>query len=459
MISLLEVAERTQKGPKMEVGKWERALFRKIGELTQRHQIRCPNDGSFFNFDDALANRAYQAGVDFLVEMGVYDVSTSRIVQFTREEVLEAVRMIPHQIIIGQGRDARVVSQKKVEGTEPLGHWPGLHAPMSEELAPLAVRDWAMIPSADYLHGFNFMVVDGKEIKGLAMEAYAARRQVAWMREGVRKAGRPGMAIALYPLTMRAGALMAPMDADNGLRPTDGVLLAMLPDVKMEQDLLTGAIVLCQDYGCFNQCSSGTLVGGFCGGVEGAVVEAIAKAIAGRMVYRGAPITTGLEHVLETNTKVITHRAEVAWGTSVIHQALNYNTNTICNGPRGGGKAAIGTEDHLIETAIGAIRSTIDGGNMGITRQSPPRLNRAQTPLEGLWQWEVSQATIRSGLKRPEADKLVRSLAASIEGRPVEESKDVREIYDWENNRPKAAYQETYLRTKEILSRQGLDFA
>ncbi|MCL4534110.1 MAG: monomethylamine:corrinoid methyltransferase [Bacteroidetes bacterium] len=459
MISLLDVAERSQTGPKMEVGQWERALYRKVTELAQRHDICYPNDGSWFNFDDALPKRALEAGIDFLVEMGVYNISTNRVVNFTRQEVMDAIKEIPGQIIIGEGRDVRILKQKKVEGTESLNQNPGLHVPMSEDMAPLAVKDFASIPSIDYLHGFNFTVVDGREIIGLPIEAYAVRRQLAWMREGIRKAGRGGMAVALYPLTMRAGALLAPMDPDYGLRRTDGVLLAMLPDVKMESDLLTGAIVLCHDYGCFNQCSSGTLLGGFCGGVEGAIVEALAKAIGGWMIYGGSPITTGLEHVLEAGVKKLTARPEVAWGSSVIHHALNNNTNTICSGPRGAGYAAIGSEDHLIETAIGAIRSAIDGGHLGISRQNPPRLNRAQTPLEAVLQWEASEATIRAGIKRPEADKIVRNLAAMIEGRPIEESPDLNEIYDWAHNRPKAGYQETYLRTKEILSRQGLDFA
>lgn len=458
MISLLDVAERIQKGPKMEVTQWERLLFKHTTELAQRHQIKCPKDGSFFNKDDALPVRAYQAAVDFLSEYGIYCISTNRVAQFTRDEVLEAVKYIPGRVTVGEDRDVRVITQKKVEGNEPLNNWPGHHAPFSEELAPLIVKGFASIPSADYLQGFNFQVVDGREIFGMPMEAYAARREIAWMREGVRKAGRPGMAIALYPITMRAAALIAPMDPDYGLRRTDGVLLATLPDIKMEADVLTAAIVLCHDYGCFNQCSSGTQVGGFCGGAEGAIIEAIARAIAGWMLYHGGPITTGLGHVLGTTGKKVVIRPEVSWGTSVVHQALNTQTATICS--RGGGSvAAIGTEDHLIESAMGAMKSAIDGANLNITRQNPPHLNRAQTPLEGAWQWEVADATMRAGIKRAQAEGILCQLAEAIDSKPIEVGPDVREVYDWVNNRPKPQYREAYLRAKERLSGLGLQFA
>ena len=112
------------------------------------------------------------------------------------------------------------------------------------------VKNFAQIPRGDYLEGFNFAVVDGREIFGPPLEAYAARREVAWLREGIRKAGRPGMAIAYYPINTRAATMIAPLDPVSGLRRTDGVILSPLPDIKVETDLLTAAIVY-EDYGCF----------------------------------------------------------------------------------------------------------------------------------------------------------------------------------------------------------------
>lgn len=141
MISLLEVAERAQKGPKMEDKAWNMSLFRKMNELTQRYDIRVPDDCSFFNEDDDAVEKVFQAGIDFLTEQGVYCVTTSRVIQFAREEVIRAIRESPAEVAVGCGRDVRIMRQRRIEEHEALNQVPALHAPYGEELAPLAVKN------------------------------------------------------------------------------------------------------------------------------------------------------------------------------------------------------------------------------------------------------------------------------------------------------------------------------
>ena len=243
MLSLLDIAERMQKGPKMDENEWNMGLFHKMNELTQKYELYYPKDGPVFNLDDALADRAYRAAVDFLVERGVYCTTTGRVIQFTEQEVLSTVKGMPKEVTVGEGRDARVLKQRQLEEKEGLNHCPGHHAPFMEELGPLVVKSFAEIPTTDYLEGFNFPEVDGREIFGMPMEVYAAKREAAWMRQGVAKAGRPGLAIAYYPINTRAADLIAPIDPENGLRTCDGILLSVLPDIKVEQDYVTAAIV------------------------------------------------------------------------------------------------------------------------------------------------------------------------------------------------------------------------
>ena len=40
--------------------------------------------------DDAMIDRAFEAGLDFLVTCGVYDRSTGRLVKFSKEEILDS---------------------------------------------------------------------------------------------------------------------------------------------------------------------------------------------------------------------------------------------------------------------------------------------------------------------------------------------------------------------------------
>lgn len=380
MLSLLDIAERTHTGPKMTELDWDMGLFTKMTELAQRYEIRVPAEIDWFNLDAGLVERALQAAIDFLVDKGVYCLSTGRVVQFSREEVLTALREAPEAIEMGEGRDRRIFRQRRVEGREPLNVCPGHHSPFDLDLAPLVVENWARIPRADFIEGFNFTHVDGREIRGLPLEAYATRRQVEALRDGIRKAGRPGLAIVLYPINTQAGALLAALDPDAGLRPTDGTMLSILPDCKMEHDLLTAAIVG-HEYGLFAISCSYSLVGGFCGGVEGALIEAITQPLASWLVYRDELQYVG---VMNMPGGPSTSLQPTSWASSIVFQALNTHTRTICmqglltrSGP--------GTEANLLEIALKSIEGQINGGNLYITRHSKPAMNAGQTPLEAEW--------------------------------------------------------------------------
>ena len=275
MITLLEIAERTQTGEKVEEKQWDMTFYRTIADLVKKYEIKFPGGDRFINMDDDLARRAFEAGVELLEKIGIYCITTRRRVALSRDEILMAIAEAPSEILMGEGRDRRVWKQRKVEGNEKLNVCPGHHTPYTEDLAGLVVSNFAQIPRTDFLEGFNFSRVDGREIMGAPMEVYASRRQMGWMREGVRKAGRPGLAIVYYPINTRAEDLICVMDPEHGLRRTDGILLSLLPDLKMEQDMLSAAIVY-DEYGSFKLSGSFAIAGGFCGGIEGAVGRATA---------------------------------------------------------------------------------------------------------------------------------------------------------------------------------------
>ncbi len=457
MISLLEIAERSQKGPKVEEKAWNLGLFRKMTELTKKYGLKYPGDGSHFNLDDAQVDGVYNAAVDFLAEYGIYCLTTNRVIQLSREEVLEAIKEAPSEIAVGTGRDVRVIKRRRIEEQEELNHVPAHHAPFSEEMASLCVKNFAQIPTADLIEGFNFRAVDGREVYGMPMEAYAARRQVAWVREGIRKAGRQGMGIALYPISTRASVLVSPMDPDYGLRRTDGVLLSMLPDVKMEQDMLTAAIVY-TDYGAFTRGTASGMAGGFCGGIEGAAIEAFSRLTAGWICYRNRYGPASVSRVSGKQAQTLEPQPDVWWGSSLMCQALNkYLGLPYFNG--GYTQSGPGTLGMLLELAYNFGRGPLNGANCAHVRHQRAQVNHAQTPLEAEWTWEVVNAVMRSVRTREKGNEFYRQLGALIDGMPVEPAMDVRDCYDWALHRPSPAYEQVYLKAKDMLSGIGLQFS
>jgi len=453
MITLFEIAERTQTGEKIEEKNWDMEFYQTISGLVKKYEIKVPREQCFINRDDELPERAFSAALEFLEKMGIYCISTRRRVKLSREEILTAIREAPTEVLMGEGRDRRVWKKRSIEEKGQLNICPGHHTPFTEDLAGLVVSNFASIQRADFIEGFNFSKVDGRTIMGAPMEVYASRRQLAWMREGVRKAGKPGMAIVYYPINTRAEDLVGIIDPDSGLRKTDGILLTLLPDLKMEQDMLSAAIVH-QEYGSFKLSGSFSIVGGFCGGIEGAIIEGIAKPIACMIAYRDFIHYTGVEHVHMLNGRQMLVPG-INWARSVVNQALNRYSNTICMRwviPTSG----IGTELNLLECAMQAIEAPINGMNLYAPRHCRTSTNRGQTPLEAEFMIEVSDAVIAQGFDREGADELLSKLAERLKGEKPVEGYSITECYDLVNHRPLPDFEKAYLSTKKQLREMGL---
>jgi methylamine--corrinoid protein Co-methyltransferase len=456
MISLLDIAERTQKGRKVPEDTWNMSFFRKIQELVAEYDIpKYSEDKPFLNLDDDLPKRAFQAGVDLIVDHGVYCITTGRVVELTREEVEQAIAESPTEVIVGRGPDARVMKQRAIEGKEPLNVCPGHHSPFTEDLASVVVKNFAQIPRTDFIEGFNFVETDGREVQGMPMEVYASRRQIGWMREGVRKAGRPGLSIVLYPINTRAVALMSVLEPINGLQAGDGILTSVLPDEKIEHDLLATAIAS-QEHGLWRISGSFSMMGGFCGGEDGAIVEGVAKALTAMICYRVFVNYTGVENVRTVSALTIPLQP-FNWARSVVNQALNRYSNIICmawiiptSGP--------GTETHLIETSLRAVEAAINGANLYAPRHSRAQINAGQTPVEAELMVEVADATMKTGLDRASAGELLSKLGEELKTREPEPGYTISECYDLINHKPKADFLKAYMQVKERLSNLGLNF-
>ena len=456
MVNLLDVADRLLSGPKVPSDQWDMGLFREISRLVKKYEIKYPGDGSHFNFDEKMPKRLLEAGIEFLVNRGVYCVTTNRVIQFSEQEVRDACWTAPRELVVGEGRDARLLKQRQEDGKDPLNLMPGLNSPFDEDLGLLVVKNEALNQAADYIGGFNPRQVEGREIYGVAMEIYATKRVVAAQREGVRRAGRPGMAISYYPLGTRPEVVISAVDPDNGLRRTDGLQLTVMPDVKIEQSLVSAAVFY-EEYGSFRMNTGARgLIGGFCGGVEGAAVEGVARTLGGVLTYHNNLVCTGVDGLLK-NDKTMTQKPEYFWGTSLANQAFNRYSSLISFNS-GGGMSGPGTEEHLLDQALIAVRCAINGTNLFLPRQSIAQRNSANTPMEGRWLFEVSRATQKAGLTRATADPVMREIADRLKGRPIQPAKHINECWDLVHSQPTPAYRELYLRTKGLLASFGLEF-
>jgi methylamine--corrinoid protein Co-methyltransferase len=468
MISLLDVAERAYVGPRMDEMEWNMGLFRKMQELTKRHNLKRPLPSKFYEVDEVYLDSLFNAAVDFLSEAGVYCVSTNRVIKFTEDEVREAARQTPSSLLIGGGKDVCMVRKRAIGDAQPTHINTGGHSAWSEDIIPLPliVRELTRIPRVGSIEGFNFIKVDGREVHGTPKVVYAAIRAVERVREGVRLAGRPGLAICYYPILTNAAALIAPADPERGLRRNDGILLSVLPDLKVESDLIAAAIFY-EAYGCYRvNGGAGGQVGSFCGDIYGAMIESITRNLVAWLVYRdqiqyagGVSTELNARSLEGRKIEVTEEEGEAVLGSLVVQLSIIRNTNIITYGggwPQYGGEDLC-SQEHLIETALACMRSTVMGHNIHLGETPPP------TTVS--WAAEVSDATVKAGLKLPDLYELTRRIRReSLVGKTRIVNRDRRQLlyhnpqafiaselicYDYLNQRPT----EEFLRCRKTVAR------
>jgi len=347
----------------------------------------------------------------------------------------------------------------------------------------MAQTAYARVQRGDMIEGFNMLQTDGHAVHGLPMAVYAAKREAEMMREVVRQAGRPGMAITLYPILTSAGPMIAPSDPEQGLRRTDGLLLSILPDMKVEADYIANAIHY-ERYGGYKVnggCYS--VIGGFCGGVEGAMIETIGKALAAWMVYRDqmqySMAISSQEDVLssrwrlEMETETIEEKFKVpVWPTYVVHRALDRHTNIIRFGGFGGraGIGGIGSEADFLSIAKTTMMNTVLGCNLVCTTGGN------STPYHVEFRAETADAVVKSKIRReevPELEKRFDALIADrLQGKPQAGYGDrrmyayvdfekyfgaMKEAYDFVNGKPTKETAANAQRARRATVELGLD--
>jgi len=273
------------------------------------------------------------------------------------------------------------------------------------------------------------------------------------------------MAVVFYPISTADAVLTAAIDPQEGLRPTDGVMLSPLPDAKLDLDHLTAAIIH-EQYGTRGKNGGGySMAGGFCGGIGGAIIETVAKGILAWMTLRDVINFGGIGNTLSMRQKKIFVQPILDWGSSVCSQALSM-LNPLWGG-RGrstaagiGSSSGPGSRTHLWELSMGAIGAGVFGGHASGGRwHITTVMNGRHTPYETVFAREVAEAARRAGFTAEHIPSLMRKMTPIVEAMPVEPGRDIRECYDIVNNRPLPWYQELGRSVqRELANNFGLVF-
>ncbi len=197
-MSVFEAYERARKGPKVDEAVWNFEIIPQTAtRLKEKYGIQM-DKSVMVPTDPEMMKKIYQAGLEMLVECGVYCISTGRVIKYTEEEVLLNVATAPKECVIGEGlgRSAACSLARTKISRPPLVQGGPTGAPCSEEhffgihesYAKEGIVDCIVDGVLSTINGYN----PGPDTP---WEVLAGRQEIMMVRMAAAKCGRSGMGL------------------------------------------------------------------------------------------------------------------------------------------------------------------------------------------------------------------------------------------------------------------------
>lgn len=449
---LPELVNRSESGPFMKESEYDLTLAKAVMKLVEEYDISY-DPQLLVPSDDDLADRLYQAGFNLFLEMGVYNQSTQRRILFTREEVEAAVAAAPNAVVLGTGKEAVIERHREVEGMEPCRMHSGpTGTPTSEAYHGLILQSCAQEPLVDCLgHGSVATYMGHMVIPGTPLEILAAQRDAVQAREAIRMAGRPGMHIEDMAVPLTCAGKIATFMPDRGMRPSDGLLVSQIPELKTDYDQLSRVAYL-QSMDMHIVDLMTPLIGGLGGGAPGTAVVTVASHLLGVICYAVS------YHFMGHMSLQWSHNTGPLglWVQAVAGQALARNTPLVSVNDLYT-RSGLGTPELLWEVAAGALVGAVCGLHQHGIGATGGTESDHTSGLEARFQAEVAHAAL--GKRRGEVNQLVLACLDKYEATLAEPNlgKPFPQLYNLETLEPTQEWLDIYNQVKKELSNLGLD--
>ncbi len=196
-ITVFEVYNRAKTGPKVDERDWDNKIIpQTASRLKEKYGIKM-DKRVIVPTDPELINNLFRAGLEMLVECGVYSMDTGRVIKFTEEEVLTSIQAAPKSVILGEGRDAvELKGRSYADSRPPLIQGGPTGAPVSEDLFLALHQAYAQEPLVDTIVDGVLQTINGNDpVPNSPWEIAAVKSEAMLVRMAQARAGRPGMAL------------------------------------------------------------------------------------------------------------------------------------------------------------------------------------------------------------------------------------------------------------------------
>ncbi len=448
----LDVIDRTYSGPLVDEEEFDlKIVAGGVKRVLQKYNIKFDKE-HIIQPDDMLIDRAFEAGLDFLVECGVYNRSTGRLIKFSRAEIREVLEAAPSKVTIGEGPDVRLYRTRKLEDpTLPQVSGGPIGTPLSEDQYVSIMQSYWQEPILDLIVPGTLATTYGRQLRAKSpLEIAASWQEVTLGNEAARRAGRPGLSRMCVEMSISDIGHLSSISR-GGFKPTDVHVVPMIGEMKTNHELLNkvahsihqNGVIL----GFYNP-----ILGGLAGPEEGVAVLIIAGWIALHMIYMPDSVESCPTHPFTFNSTA----PQILRAVSVAAAAFARNTHLLTEfmtSPASGP----GTESLLYECIGMATVASVCGASrvLGV-RSAVCVVENHCTGLESRFNGEVAHAA--AGLSREQADQIVKQAISKY--LPILDTKPIglpfEKVYDMDTIRPLQSWLDIYDKVKEEVSDWGL---
>ncbi len=457
MIRFWDIIERAEKGKVVPAKDWDRLIGKAAAEVVSKYDLKYDPENPVPS-DNSLADRMFEAGLELFENTGIYCIDTEKVLEFSRDEIRQALDSVPDQVIYGTGNDTVVVPHREVEDSrDPIVNFSAVGTPVTEELFVPICQSYAQEPMADTFSGPLITSYKGMGVtSGSPVEVEAGIWNVIKLREAARWAGRPNMPIHNFmSIAERTDATIAAARPELGALPGDGLFVAAIAELKVDYERLKKVAFLNQSPYVIGGLY-GPLMGGYAGGPAATAAILVAHHLLGILAFRAVRHNAFPVHI----HNVCNTSRDMLWLVSVAGQALARNTKmvTFANAFMAAGPC---TESIVWELAAHSLTATVSGWHLNPCAVAKNRQPLHCSGMEPRIHAEVGHVAARSKINRKEAGRIVKALLDRYEKQvanaPI--GKPFTECYDLPGVTPKDEYLRLWESCKKELSKLGLDFS
>lgn len=448
---IFDVVTRSIEGPIVSEKDFDmKHIYQNLKKIVKKYDIKIASD-NLINFDDELADKVWEAAIEFLAASGVYCKETGRLIQYSEREIREGIRMAPASTIFGEGNDVVHEYARTADDPRPCVNLGGsVNVPCPNEYYIPIMLSYMQEPRVDYhCPTTNLTTINGIELRTRTpLEIFAAYEEISLFRHVAAMSGRAGMPYNGIGISVSDVGQLA---ASHLMKRTDSHSIGIISELKTDNAILNKIAQVVMLDGQITPYAN-PIYGGLGGGLDTQVVLLTAEMIALSFIFMGTTVGTTPTHpnLFNSTTK------ELLQMTSVAFQAISRNshimtrlTHTMVGG--------LATKTFLYEIIASCLVAT----KSGLARLQGPRaatgaITGACSGLEARFQGEVLHAAVKIDREKAEeiAQKAFLLYKDDLDKKPY--GKPFWEVYDIKTIKPTEEWLGLYEEVREEAISWGL---